>query len=469
MGRRSNKPTEKILREYLVESLDFDAQGIAHNDEGKVIFIDGALPGERVIAQTLGIKPSFEKARVVEVIKQSSLRVTPQCKHFGVCGGCSMQHLDHSAQIAIKQRTLEDTLWHIGKVKPEQVLRPIEGEPWGYRYRARLSVRLVNKKGGMLIGFHEKSSSYVADMTSCEVLPRHVSDLLVPLRRLLESLSVPDRYAQIELACGESQEATTGIKQRVTALVLRHLVPVTEDDAAKLRAFAAMHTEAGIEWWLQAKGPETVQTLDNLPSKLGYYLPEFGIHMPYKPTDFTQVNHRLNATLVSRALRLLQVQTGERVIDWFCGLGNFTLPLATQARHVIGIEGCETLVARAGDNAALNALADRTQFEARNLFEITAADVTALGPHEKWLIDPPREGALALVKALAELHEANDAVSLSVLPKRIVYVSCNPATLARDAALLVHQAGYTLKQAGIANMFPHTSHVESIAVFERGA
>jgi 23S rRNA (uracil1939-C5)-methyltransferase len=466
MGRRSNKPTEKIIREYDVESLDFDAQGIAHNDEGKVIFIDGALPGERVQAQTRGIRTTFEKARVVQVLKESALRVKPKCAHYGVCGGCSMQHLDHSAQVAIKQRTLEDTLWHIGKVKPEQMLRPIEGEPWGYRYRARLSVRLVDKKGGMLIGFHEKSSSYVADMTGCEVLPKHVSDLLVSLRRLLETLSVPDRYAQIEVACGEVNDATAS-KRLVTALVLRHLVPVTDDDAAKLRAFALQHAAAGIEWWLQAKGPDTVHTLDNVSSRLAYQLPEFGVNMPYKPTDFTQVNHTLNTTLVSRALRLLQVQRDESVIDWFCGLGNFTLPLATQAKQVLGIEGSDTLVARARENAALNGLSERTAFEARNLFEVTAQDVKACGVREKWLIDPPREGALALAKVVAEMHEANDAEMLKILPKRIVYVSCNPATLARDAALLVHQGGYTLKSAGIANMFPHTSHVESIAVFER--
>lgn len=462
MGRRSNKPTEKIIREYLVESLDFDAQGIAHNEEGKVIFIDGALPGERVLAESLRIKPSFEKARVVQVLKESPLRVKPQCQHFGVCGGCSMQHLEHSAQIAIKQRTLEDTLLHIGKVRAEQMMRPIEGEAWGYRYRARLSVRLVNKKGGMLIGFHEKSSSYVADMTSCEVLPKKVSDLLVPLRRLLESLSVPDRYAQIEVACGERDDGSL-----ITALVLRHLVPVTEDDAAKLRAFAAAHTAAGIEWWLQPKGPETVHTLDSKVSDLAYRLPEFCIHMPYKPTDFTQVNHRVNAVLVSRALRLLDVQPHECVIDWFCGLGNFTLPLATLAKQVIGIEGSHTLVARARENAAHNSLAARAQFEARNLFELTVYDLKRLGRQDKWLVDPPREGALALAKAVSELHEANDSDMLQMLPKRIVYVSCNPATLARDAALLVHQGGYALKRAGIANMFPHTSHVESIAVFER--
>jgi 23S rRNA (uracil1939-C5)-methyltransferase len=459
MGRRSIKPIEKIVREYQVESLDFDAQGIAHNDEGKVIFIDGALPGERVLAETVRVKAAFEKARVVQVLKESVLRVTPQCKYFGVCGGCSMQHLEHSAQIAIKQRTLEDTLWHIGKVKPEQILRPIEGEPWGYRYRARLSVRLVDKKGGMLIGFHEKSSRYVADMTSCEVLPRHVSDLLVPLRRLLESLSAPDRYAQIEVACGEDASLN-----RITALVLRHLVPITDDDAAKLRAFAEKHTAAGIQWWLQAKGPEDIHTLDGKVSELSYHLPEFGIHMPFKPTDFTQVNHRLNAVLVSRALRLLQVQRDERVIDWFCGLGNFTLPLATQAKQVLGIEGSETLVARAQANAVLNDLSERTRFEACNLFELSATHLKALGAHEKWLIDPPREGALALAQAAAQLYEAGEG---DVLPKRIVYVSCNPATLARDATLFVQQAGYTLKSAGIANMFPHTSHVESIAVFER--
>jgi 23S rRNA (uracil1939-C5)-methyltransferase len=353
-------------------------------------------------------------------------------------------------------------------VKAERLLRPIEGPAWGYRYRARLSVRFVAKKGKVLVGFHERKSSYVADMETCEVLPPHVSALLVPLRELVAAMEQRDRLPQIELAVGDS----------VTAMVLRHLEPLSEGDKTRLRDFAKEHK--GLQWWLQAKGPETVKLLDAQGAdELSYALPEFGITMPFKPTDFTQVNPSINRVLVSRALRLLDVQQHERVIDWFCGLGNFTLPLATQAREVLGVEGAEELVARARANLEQNVATIRiqqaqtaTKFVARDLFEMTGDMLQKDGAAEKWLIDPPREGAFALVKALAELHQraidspAAGGASWS-RPSRIVYVSCNPATLARDADVLVHQAGYRCAKAGVVNMFPHTAHVESIAVFER--
>jgi 23S rRNA (uracil1939-C5)-methyltransferase len=273
--------------------------------------------------------------------------------------------------------------------------------------------------------------------------------MLMPLRELIGNMDQRDRLPQIELAAGDA----------VTALVLRHLEPVSDADAQRLRDFAAVHD---VQWWLQPKGPETVHLLDEGGPVLSYHLPEFGIHMPFKPTDFTQVNPHINRVLVERALRLLDVQSQDRVIDWFCGLGNFTLPLATRARAVLGIEGSETLVARARDNAAANGLAAKGSFQARNLFEVSADDLRAIGPAERWLIDPPREGAFALAKAVADLHGADDWIP----PQRIVYVSCNPATLARDAGLLVHQAGYRCTQAGVVNMFPHTAHTESMAVFE---
>ncbi len=460
--RRSDKQREPVRREYLVESLDLDAQGVSHTDDGKVVFIDGALPGERVIAETLRSKAAWEKARAVEVLRESTLRVAPKCEYAGIapgsCGGCSMQHLDAAAQVAIKQRTLEDNLWHLGRVKAQTLLRPLQGEPWGYRYRARLTVRVVPKKGGVLVGFHERGSSYVADMQHCEILPPRVSDLLMPLRGLIASLSVPDRFPQIELACGESQGGLH------IALVLRHLVALTRDDTARLREFAHTH---GVQWWLQPKGPDSVHTLDDEPSQLAYALPEFDVAMPFKPTDFTQVNHRVNTVLVSRALKLLQLQPHERVIDWFCGLGNFTLPIATRAQQVLGLEGSEVLVARAAANAQLNGLQQRTAFAPCNLFEIDAGHLKTWGAARKWLVDPPREGALALAKAATALHEEGSDADRALLPVRIVYVSCNPATLARDAGLLVHHAGYMLTHAGVVNMFPQTSHVESIAVFDR--
>lgn len=365
-----------------------------------------------------------------------------------------MQHFQAGAQLASKQRALEDGLWHLAKVRAEQLLRPIEGPAWGYRYRARLSVRYVVKKSKVLVGFHERKSSYVADMDSCEVLPQHLSDLLVPLAKLIEGMDQRDRLPQIEVAVGDD----------ATALVLRHLQPLTDADLQRLRDFSALHQ---VQWWLQPQGPATVHPLDPTVTDLSYQLPEFGITMRFKPTDFTQVNHQINRALVARALRLLAAQADERVIDWFCGLGNFTLPIATSAREVLGIEGSEALVARSRENAALNGLTAKAHFKASNLFEIDARALAELGHADKWLVDPPREGAFALVKALADVAADPAAAPGYVLPKRIVYVSCNPATLARDAGLLVHQAGYVLSAASAVNMFPHTAHVESLAVFDR--
>ena len=441
-----------------IESLDLEAQGVAHNAEGKVVFVEGALPGEEVRVQVTRRKNQWERAQVAALRRESSQRVRPGCGFFGICGGCKMQHFHVAAQVAVKQRVLEDNLWHLGKVKPEQVLRPIEGPTWGYRYRARLSVRFVVKKDTVLVGFHERKSSYVADMTSCEILPPHVSAMLVPLRKLIAAMDARDRLPQIELAIGEAGENS------VTALVLRHLEPLSQDDKTRLGEFASQYR---VQWWLQPKGPDSVHLLDEGGPTLAYTLPEFGITMPFKPTDFTQVNHYINRVLVVRALRLLDVQPHERVIDWFCGLGNFTLPLAKQAREVVGIEGSEALVARSRENAAHNGLAGKTHFEARNLFELDPKDLPKYGPADRWLVDPPREGAFALAKALADIAQDPSLVPGYQPPKRIVYVSCNPSTLARDAGLLVHQAGYRCTAAGVVNMFPHTAHVESIAVFER--
>ena len=455
--------------------MNLDAQGVARRADGKVVFIDGALPTEWVSARKLRSKNNWEQAEMTELHRSSAQRVQPGCPHFGLhtgaCGGCKMQHLHSAAQVAVKQRVLEDALWHLGKVRPEMLLRPIEGPAWGYRYRARLSVRHVLKKGTVLIGFHERKSRYVADMQVCPVLPPHVSALLMPLRALMASMQAANTCPQIELACGDS----------VTALVLRHLEPLCDADLQKLRAFAVLHQ---VQWWLQPKGPETVALLDAGGEALSYALPEFGVTMPFKPTDFTQVNPHINRVLVSRALRLLDVQGHERVIDWFCGLGNFTLPLATQARAVLGIEGSAALVARSRENYESNqaqrhagkALA-ATDFVARNLFEMTPEMLVADGMADKWLVDPPREGAFALVQALVDIEQARlgaegapplpAAAAGWAPPQRIVYVSCNPATLARDAGLLVHRAGYRCTAAGMVNMFAHTAHVESMAVFER--
>ncbi len=454
--KRVKQPEPPSTEWLKVESLDLDAQGIAHNAEGKVVFIEGALPGELVQVQITRRKNNWEQGEMAALRHESAQRVRPACPHFGTCGGCKMQHFHIGAQVATKQRAVEDALWHLGKVQAGQLLRPIEGPAWGYRFRARLSVRFVAKKGQVLVGFHERKSSFVADMTTCAVLPPHVSALLVPLRELVGAMSQRDKLPQIELAVGDD----------VTALVLRHMEPLTEPDLQRLRDFAAAHR---VQWWLQSKGPDTVKLLDQGGPQLAYALPEFGIAMPFKPTDFTQVNPHINRVLVARALRLLDVQAHERVIDWFCGLGNFTLPIATLAREVLGVEGSEALVQRSHENALLNRLDAKATFAARNLFELTPADVAAYGPADKWLVDPPREGAFALAQALADVHADPSLAPGYVPPSRIVYVSCNPATLARDAGLLVHQAGYRCTAAGAVNMFPHTAHVESIAVFDRDA
>jgi 23S rRNA (uracil1939-C5)-methyltransferase len=427
--------------QVIIESLDQEGRGIAHAD-GKVIFIEGALTGETVSYASYRKKPSFELAQMTELYRAASIRVTPKCVHFGVCGGCSMQHLDARVQVAVKQRILEDSLARIGRVKPQTILPAIYGQSWGYRERARISVKYVIKKGKTLVGFHEKRSSFVADMQSCEILAPKIASLITPLARLVEGLSIRDKLPQIEVAVGE----------HVYVLVLRVMAPPTADDEAALRAFADLHQ---IQFWLQTKGPESIVPFHPLDAPaLSYSLPEFGITMPFAPGEFTQVNSALNRVMVSRAMRLLNPQADERIVDFFCGLGNFTLPIARSGAAVLGIEGSDALVKRAGQNAASNALSGNTRFKSMNLFEMDEAKLAGLGKFDKWLIDPPRDGAMELVKAITP----------EIAPLLIVYVSCNPATLARDAAELV-QRGYVLKSAGVMNMFPQTSHVESIAVF----
>lgn len=429
-----------------IQSLDLEARGVARHD-GKVVFVEGALSGERVSARVARRKPSFDTARTETILKASSQRVVPRCPNFGVCGGCAMQHLDPAAQVAVKQRALEDALKHIGKVQPERVLPPMHGPTWGYRYRARLSVRLVHKKGGVLVGFRERRGAYVADMTECHVLPPHVSDLLVPLRELIGSLAAPKSIPQIEVAVGDE----------TTVLLLRHMEPLTPADLALLDQFAQKHH---VSWWLQPKGPETVHPMHvEDETRLAYSLPQFGLRMAYRPTDFTQVNHAINQTLIARALSLLDVQENDRVADLFCGLGNFTLPLATRSGEVVGVEGSKALIDRAREAAAANGLAEKTDFAVLNLFEVDVAWLRDLGYFNRVLIDPPRDGAEAVSRALS-------ALALAERPQRIVYVSCNPATLARDAGILVNEGGYKMRAAGAINMFPHTGHVESIAVFE---
>jgi 23S rRNA (uracil1939-C5)-methyltransferase len=477
--RRGDKPVNiEVTEPIKVEALDLDAQGIARlapseeeveqgldaGQAGKVIFIKGALPTELVTYTITSDKARFSKAKVRDILKPAVFRAEPKCKAFGVCGGCTMQHLDIRAQVAMKQRVLEDDLRHIAKVKPEEILRPMGGPTWEYRHRARLSaVNRSIKKGTVLIGFHEGKSGYVADMLACEILPKHVSDLLPEMRKLVMGLSIVDRMPQIEIAVGEPEDAQSDDPKKskpVTALVFRNLKPLTVEDEQLLRAFADQHQ---VWIWLQPKGIETVAPFYPETGKLCYRLPEFEIEMPFKPADFTQVNHMMNRALVSRAIRLLEVKETDRVLDLFCGIGNFTLPLARKAKHVLGIEGLESLTTRAKANAEHNGLTDKVSFMQSDLFLVTTETIASWGKAKRWLMDPPREGAMEICKSLAELHLQQS----DLLPQRIVYVSCNPKTLARDVEILCHQAGYRLSSAGIINMFPHTSHVESMAVFDR--
>ncbi|HCA27467.1 MAG TPA: 23S rRNA (uracil(1939)-C(5))-methyltransferase RlmD [Betaproteobacteria bacterium] len=427
----------------VVESLGQDGVGVAHAN-GKAVFIEGALPGETVAYQTYRRTPTYELAAVTGVMTPCFMRVTPRCPHFGRCGGCVIQHLEASAQVAMKQRVLEDALWRIGRVRADHLLPPIYGQSWGYRQRARLSVRYVPRKGGVLVGFHEKRSSFVTEMTQCAVLPPTVSALILPLRELIGQLSGCQGIPQVEIAVGD----------QVTALVLRILEPLEGKDELRLRQFCDRY---GVQIFLQAKDPESAAPFYPLDAPpLTYALPEFDIVMPFHPTDFTQVNHAVNRMLVRRVVRLLAPAPGERIADCFCGLGNFSLPIARQGAQVTGIEGNPRIIRRAAANAAYNGLAERTTFVAADLFETNADFFASLGRFDKLLIGPPRDGAVALVKSLEDNA-----------PDRIVYISCNPATLARDAAVLVNTKGYALTAAGVVNMFPHTRHVESIACFER--
>lgn len=432
------------MTEAVIESIDQEGVGVAHVD-GKVIFIDGGITGERVAYAKRRSRGNFDLGTVTQVLRESSQRVTPRCRYFGACGGCAMQHIDGAAQVAAKQRVLEDNLARIGKVKPDHILPPVLGPAWGYRNRARLSVHYVAKKGGVLVGFHERKSSFVADTMSCEVLPRSVASLIPELRVMFTGMQLRDRIPQIELAVGED----------VTIFVLRNLEPIPEGDAQKLREFADKH---GIQWWLQVKGPETA--IAWYPEKmpvLDYTLPEFGLRMQFGPTEFTQVNAGVNRVLVKRAVDMLDPRPGERVGDLFCGLGNFSLPLATRGAEVVGMEGAPSLVARAQTNARINRLDLLASFMAYDLYKDAEGALRKLGSVDKLLIDPPRDGALEICKALPDAGK----------PSRIVYVSCSPSTLARDAGMLVNVKGYRLEAAGVVNMFPHTGHVESMALFTR--
>ena len=423
-----------------IESLNYDGRGVARID-GKVTFIEGALPGERVRFRYHNKRPSFDTGAVQEVLRPSPDRVAPPCPHFGICGGCSLQHLQPAAQLTALQQVLADTLTHVGRVQPERWLAPLAGPASGYRRRARLGARNVPKKGGVLVGFREKRRSYITPLDACVTLDRRVSALLPALRELIAGLSIPDRIPQIEVACGDN----------AVTLVFRHLQPLTADDRARLTAFANAHS---VQVYLQPAGPESAVPLwPQPPATLHYHLAESDVTLAFEPTDFIQVNAAVNRKLVSQALALLELQPSDTLLDLFCGLGNFTLAAARRAGRVIGMEAEEGLVRRARANAAANGIAN-AEFAVADLY---ASPISFSVPDAfKLLLDPPRAGAIEVLKHLCQRP-----------PVRIVYVSCNPATLARDAEYLVNAAAYRFEAAGVADMFPHTSHVESIALFTR--
>jgi 23S rRNA (uracil1939-C5)-methyltransferase len=425
-----------------IESLTHDGKGVAHV-EGKVTFVHGCLPGEKVRFVYTGQRRMYDEGRLVEVMQASPRRVEPRCRAFGVCGGCSLQHQAVADQVAAKQQALLDTLWQTGKVEPAERLSPLRGEsPWGYRRKARLGVRYVPKKGGTLVGFRERNSSFVAQVEACHILHPRVGAHLAELGRLIDGLSIRRQIPQIEMAMGDS----------VCVLIFRMLAPPSEEDRQKLLTFGAQHE---LVIYQQEAGPETIRPLAGAPVDLFYQHPDFDLTLHFQPSDFTQVNTDINRQMVRRAVALLALEPMDRVLDLFCGIGNFTLPLARRAAEVTGVEGEAGLVDRARENAQRNHLRN-CRFYTADLYAPLENEPWLQDRFDKALLDPPRSGAQQILSHLPGLGI-----------KRMVYVSCNPATLARDAGILVHELGYRLPSAGVIDMFPHTAHVESIAVFEK--
>ncbi|MBS1214666.1 MAG: rRNA (uracil-5-)-methyltransferase RumA [Proteobacteria bacterium] len=410
---------------------------------GKAVFISGALPDEKVRFVYTQIRRDFAEGRVLEVLEPANDRIEPRCPHFGVCGGCSLQHLAEDAQIMEKQVLLLEQFRRIGKVEPEALFAPLTGPHWGYRHKARLGVKWVAKKGRVLVGFREKASAFIAEIDNCPVLHPAIGERLQDLADLIGSLSIRERLPQIEVAVGDERRA----------LVFRVLVPPSNPDLEKLRDFGERFA---FDIYLQPQGPDSVFALfPENPPLLNYALPEHGVEFRFKPTDFTQVNVQINRKMVDRVVELLEPQPDDVILDLFCGLGNFTLPLARRAGKVIGVEGGEEAVLRGRQNAVVNGLANVT-FHVADLTRAHDQSAWAVSRYDKVLLDPSRAGAMEVLQYASKWRA-----------KRIVYVSCNPSTLARDAGILVNEHGYRLLRAGVMDMFPHTAHVESIALFEK--
>jgi len=426
-----------------VDDLNQEGWGVVRG--GKTVFVAGALPGELVEYRIRRRERSHDEAEVVRVLERSPDRIEPGCAHFGICGGCSLQHLAPASQLAIKDNMLRETLRRIGKVEPARWLPPLAAEPWGYRRRARLGARFVHAKGRSLVGFREKMSSYVADVQQCRVLAPPVGELIGPLSELVTKLSIPMRIPQIEVAVADN----------ATVLVMRTLSPLSAADRQLLQDFARQHD---VHWLLQAGRPDQLESLQGEVPPLWYALPDYDLRLAFQPADFIQVNGAMNRRLIAQVLALLELDAQSQVLDLFCGLGNFTLPIARTARAVVGMEGEAGLIERARANAMANGL-NNTRFAVANLAgEEAAARCLALaqdGGYSHVLVDPPRTGAADILPALARLG-----------PRRLVYVSCHPGSLARDLGILVSEHGFSLAAAGIVDMFPHTSHVESVAVLD---
>ncbi len=441
MSKRTRKPRLPApVDQVMIESLAHDGRGVTHLD-GKAVFIEGALPGEQVGFEYLASHRNFDEGRITAIHQASADRVTPRCPHFGVCGGCSLQHMEAGAQIRAKQQVLLDSLQRIGGVVPEIILPPLTGPVWGYRNKARLGVKYVIKKGRVLVGFRERRAPYIADLSRCEVLHPSVGEQIEQLAALLGELDGRARIPQIEVAVSDT----------VTALVFRNLDPLSVADQTRLQAFA---NEQRMHVYLQPAGPDSVHALMPADSVLSYSLPEQGLDLRFRPVDFTQVNSVINRQMVARVLEMLALERSDTVLDLFCGLGNFTLPMARLAGTVTGVEGEAGLVGRARDNALLNRL-DNVSFHVADLAQDQRHATWAGGGYSKVLLDPPRSGAAGVLDVLGNIH-----------PQRLVYVSCHPGSLARDAGTLVRTYGYRLCAAGVMDMFPHTAHVESIALFE---
>ena len=444
MARRRNhkKKLPENPVKVIIESLAHDGRGIAHVD-GKVIFIDEALPGEELEFIYTDSRKDYAEGKVVNLITRSDIRVDPECPHFGVCGGCSFQHVAADEQIKLKQGLLKEQFSGIGKVEIEQIWQPLTDEHWGYRRKARMGVKYVAKKGRVLVGFRERRNPFLAEMESCKVMHPKVGTKLMALSAMIGQLSIKDKIPQIEVALGDEE----------CVLAFRVLEPATDEDKAILREFGHQHQ---MSICLQSKGPDTIKPLEGEPEVLPQYsLPEQGLTFKFKPAMFTQVNYGINRKMVTRALEALELTKDDIVLDLFCGLGNFTLPLATKAGHVVGIEGDLPLVNHAKENAKLNNL-DNVEFHVADLTKEVSQFSWAKQKFTKILLDPSRAGASEVLHHLKKWQ-----------PELIVYVSCNPSTLARDAGILVNDLGYKLVKAGVMDMFPQTGHVESIALFKK--